>query len=169
MRRPTPLAPAAPLALAFLAVAACGVVNRGGGSGGSRIETVRRVPVTLVLERTSVASTDETLPFTIRLTNPEGDSARVDFTGEPLFPRGPGERTPEPALWFTIERRDRASAEGSVVREFTTRDTVLGPRAVMEVPVQHSLREVGMSPGSYRMRAGIGAHVSKWVTFTVTR
>jgi hypothetical protein len=165
--RPPPAVRLVPAAM--LLAAACGVTGRGGGAPGAGIETARRVPVAMVLERTSVAATDETMPFTIRLTNPGSDSVRVDFTGEPLFPRGPGEKVPVPALWFTIERADRASSTGTVVRPFTTRDTVLAPGATMEVPVQHSLREVGMSPGSYRMRAGIGAHGSRWVTLTVTR
>lgn len=155
-----------------LVAGACGVVNRGAGDApGARsgVETIRRMPVTLVLGRTSVTVTDETLPFTLRLANTARDSVRVDFTGDPLFPRGPRDKVRVPALWFTIEREDRASSMGSVARDFAPRDTVLAPGEAMEVPVQHSLREVGMSPGTYRMRAGIGAHASNWVTFTVTR
>ena len=146
----------------LLATTACGRAARRGET-----PTVRRALVVLQLERTTVAVTDTVLPFTVRVTNPESTPARVDFTGDPLFPRGPRDRVKVPALWFTIERDDRAGSSGSVTRDFTPRDTVLAAGGTMEVAVQHSLREVGVSPGTYRMRAGIGAHASGWVTFTV--
>lgn len=166
------LAIAVALLVATTALGSCG--RRGAPSPGAEgtvapeVETARRVRVALSLERPTVALTDETLPFTLRLTNPERVPVRVDFTGDPLFPRGPRERVKPPALWYTIERDDRASSSGSVSHDFAARDTVLAAGETMAVPVRHSLREVGMSPGTYRMRAGIGAHASGWVMFTVT-
>ena len=158
------------LAVALLvATTACGRRAHPTTGAAPSVETARRVRVALALERTTVTATDETLPFTLRLTNPEREAVRVDFTGDPLFPRGPRERVKVPALWYTIERDDRAGSSGSVTRDFAPRDTVLAAGETMEVPVQHSLREVGVSPGAYRMRAGIGSHASGWVVFTVTQ
>ena len=133
----------------------------------SRIPTARRVRVELTLARTSLSAQDETFPFTLRLTNTERAARRVDFTGDPLFPRGPRDKVKVPALWYTIERDDRASSSGSVTHDFAARDTVLAAGESMEVPVEHSLRSVGMGPGSYRIRAGIGEHASGWVGFVV--
>ena len=152
----------------LLATTACGRRATSSPDAGPRVETARRVPVTLVLERTTVAATDETLPFTLRLTNPERVPVRIDFTGDPLFPRGPRDKVPVPALWLTIDRDDRPSSAASVSRPFATRDTVLAAGETMEVPVQHALRELGVNPGPHRMRAGIGSLASAWVTFTVT-
>ena len=156
-----------------LATTAC---HRGNGDAAvagatpvPQVATARHVQVDLALERTSIAARDETLPFTLRLTNPARTTVRVDFTGVPLFPREPREHVPVPALWFTIARDDISSSEGSVFRAFTARDTVLAAGESMEVPVLHDLREVGLRPGTYRMRAGIGAHVSGWVRLVVTQ
>ena len=154
------------LVIAFtlsLALAACSRPTRGG-----EMPTVRRATVELRMERNTSAATDTLLPFTLRLTNAAPTAARVDFTGDPLFPRGPKDKVPVPALWFTIERYDRPGAAGSLSRPFATRDTVLATGETMQVEVQHSLREMGMTPGTYRMRAGIGAHASGWVMLTVT-
>jgi hypothetical protein len=158
-------------ALMLAGVAACGRGGSGTSAGATpapNVATARRVRVTLQLEHATVAVTDEVLPFTLRLTNPEDAAVRVDFTGEPLFPRGPREHVKAPALWYTIERDDRASSAGSVWHRYATRDTVLAAGETLEVPVQHSLRAVGLSPGSYRMRAGIGTHASGWESFAVT-
>ena len=134
----------------------------------ARVPTARRVRVDLTLARTTLSATDETFPFTLRVTNTAREARRVDFTGDPLFPRGPRDKVKVPALWYTIERDDRASSSGSVTHDFAMRDTVLAAGESMEVPVEHSLREVGMGPGNYRLRAGIGAHASEWVEFVVT-
>jgi hypothetical protein len=148
----------------LLAVTACGRTARRGET-----PTMRRARVALQLERTTIAATDSVLPFTLRVTNPGPTAARVDFTGDPLYPRGPRDKVPVPALWFTIERYDIAGATGSASRPFATRDTVLAVGETMEVPAQHSLREVGVAPGTYRVRAGIGSHASGWVMLTVTQ
>jgi hypothetical protein len=55
-----------------------------------------------------------------------------------------------------------------VHQPFAARDTVLAPGAVLEVSMTHSLRTIGLAPGAYRIRAGIGGHDSPWTTFTVT-
>ena len=146
-----------------------GDASTAGAAPAPQVATARHVQVALALARPSIAATEETLPFTLRLTNPEPTTARVDFTGVPLFPREPREHVPVPALWFTIARDDISSNEGSVYRAFTTRDTVLAAGETMEVPVVHDMREVGLRPGTYRMRAGIGAHVSGWVRLVVTK
>jgi hypothetical protein len=168
MHRP---AAARVLAFALVLVAA--------GCGGRRaavpsrdvpgVATARRVNVELRLGRESIGATEETMPFTLRLTNPEREAMRVDFTGDPLYPRGPRDKAPIPALWYMIERYDRASHVGSISQTFSSRDTVLAAGETMEVPVEHALRQMGMNPGTYRIRGGIGAHASGWVLFTVTK
>ena len=162
-------APVLTLALA-LATAGCGgrraTVPQRDVPG---IATARRVNVELRLARESIDADEETMPFTLRLTNPERAPMRVDFTGDPLYPRGPRDKAPIPALWYMIERYDRASHVGSISRTFVSRDTVLAAGETMEVPVEHAMRQMGMNPGTYRIRGGIGAHASGWVLFTVTK
>lgn len=148
----------------LLATTACGRAARPGET-----PTARRAQVAIRLERSSITAMDSVLAFTLRVTNPGSSTARIDFTGDPLFPRGPRDKVPVPALWLTIERDDRRGSAGSASRAFATRDTVLAAGESMDVPVQHSLREVGVTPGPYRMRAGIGSHASGWVTFLVTQ
>jgi hypothetical protein len=151
------------VAALLLATAACSHGARPGET-----PTARRVPVELHIERTTIAASDTVLPFTLRLTNAGTAPARLDFTGDPLFPRGPRDKVPVPALWLTLERYDRVGSTGSSSRPFAPRDTVLAGGETMQVPVEHSLREMGVTPGTYRMRAGIGSHASGWVVFTVT-
>ena len=128
---------------------------------------MRRVPVELQLASTSIASTDDSLPMVLRLTNPRDRSVRLDFTGDPLFNRGPRDKVQVPALWYTVERVDVISGSGSMQARFTARDTVLAPRATMEVPLVYSIRALGLVPGLYRIRAGLGSHASDWEQFTV--
>lgn len=161
---PRRLALAVALLLATTASGACGRAARPG-----EVPTARRVPVELRMAQATIAATDSVLPFTLRLSNPGDAPARLDFTGDPLYARGPRDKVPVPALWLTIERYDRVGSTGSSARPFASRDTVLAAGQTMEVPVEHSLREMGVTPGTYRMRAGIGAHASPWVLFTVTQ
>jgi hypothetical protein len=145
---------------------------RGGGTtsaGDAGLETARRIPMALVLDQGTVATGADSFTFSLRLTNPASRAVLVDFTGDPPFPRGQKEKVPIPALWWTIERSDVASEAGSVHRPYARPDTVLAAGGAFTVPVTHSLREVGLSPGEYRIRAGIGAHATGWEKFTVTR
>jgi hypothetical protein len=148
----------------LLATTACS-----SATSGARTPVARRAQVGLALDQTTLAATDTLLAFTLRLTNPEPNPARLDFTGEPPFTRGLRDKLPDATLWYTIERDDRAGSSESIWHPYTARDTVLGAGESLTVPVQHSLRAVGVSPGPYRIRGGIGAHVSGWVTFTVTK
>ena len=160
----------AALLVAAVLLPACGRV-RGGAreADGAGLETVRRVPMALVLDQATVATSVDSFTFTLRVTNPATRAVLVDFTGDPPFPRGQKDRVPVPALWYTIERADVASLAGSVHRPYARPDTVLAAGGAFTVPVTHSMREVGLNPGTYRIRAGIGAHATGWEKFTVTR
>jgi hypothetical protein len=167
------------LAAATATTAACGrraasadPAPAQGTTQGSAVAagTLRRAGLTLRVDPDSVAINGETLPLVLRVTNPERRAMRVDFTGDPLFPRGPRDRVMTPAIWYQMERvAPTQYYVGHVQRRFRMRDTVLGPGESFEVPLEHALREVGFAEaGLHRIRVGIGAHVSDWARFRVT-
>lgn len=169
-----------PLAVLLLASVATACGRRGGASadpaataqasGGASVRTLRRASLALRVEPDSVAINGETLPMVLRVGNPEGRAMRLDFTGDPLFPRGPRDKVMTPAIWYQMQRVEPSQYYvGHVQRRFRMRDTVLGPGESFEVPLEHALREVGFAePGLHRIRVGIGAHASDWVRFRVT-